>query len=259
MSGRLKMAVILAAAVLLGCIVFFIFFPEDNILFKPIEDALFIVFGLAAGITGIYTFRKLGWRSKEGKVWLLLALGFLGWAVGEFLWLYNEVILEIEPFPSTADIAYLLAYIPLIIGLWIEYNIIKEAIVKKGLMKAVILTSIISIISAYFVLVPIITATDYDLLSKIVSLSYPIGDLLILFPALIFIFVFKGAKMSRSWLFIAIALLLEVIADSSFAYLDWNELYSGTYLILTDLAWLAGYALFAFGAYYHSLIIKGEA
>lgn len=258
MNKKLKTASIIAALVFLVCIAVYAFISEESSLFTPITDSLFVILGAIAGIMALFTFKTIGWKAKEGKVWLLLGLGFIGLSLGELLWIYNEVILGIEPFPSTADIFYISSYIPMIIALWIEYTVIKEAIQKKEVVKASILTIIATIVSAYFVLIPIIKDAEYDLVSKVTSLSYPIGDLLVLLPVLIFFFVFKGAKMSKSWLLVAIAMTFGVIADSLFAYFDWNELYAGIPLIITDLFWLADYVVFALAAYYHRLIVKGE-
>jgi len=259
--NKIKTALAVTIAVFLVCIALFIFIPQKSGFYTPITDSIFVILGGTAGIVALFTSKTFGWKSNEGKVWLFLALAYLGWAFGELIWMYNEVVLHIEPFPSTADIFFIAAYLPMITGLFMEYRIIKEIIHKKEIVKASLLTMIVAGLSAYFILIPIALAADYDIVSKAISLSYPIGDIITLFPALVFFFVFKNLRyglMSKSWLIIAIALALGTIADSSFAYLDWNELYTGTYKTLTDLTWLADYLLFAFGAYYHQYIVKYE-
>ena len=193
-----------------------------------------------------------------------MSIGYLAWAIGEILWTFNDIILKTNPFPSGADIFYVAAYIPLLTGLWIEYKIIKETATRKDILKAALLTFAITVISGFLVLIPLVAASDYDVLSKGLSLFYPIADLLVLFPALMLFFVFNKKKlprywlMSKSWLIITIAIALWTAADLLFAYLDWNELYSGIPLMLTELAWLCNYLLFSFGAYYHRLIARGE-
>ena len=50
-------------------------------------------------------------RAKSGRIrlaWLALTFGIVAWAVGEAIWTYYEVVLKEEPFPSAADVAFLL-------------------------------------------------------------------------------------------------------------------------------------------------------
>ena len=264
MNKKLKGAIAMTAMIFFICAAVYVLMPKESKPFMIITDSLLVVFSGAAFIGAFFTSKVFGWKSKEGKVWLFLALGYFLLALGEFFWMFNEAILQIKPFPSVADVFYLLAYLPLIAGLLVEYGIIKEIIQKKETEKATLLTILIVTVSTFLVILPIATATDYDLMSKAISLFYPIGDLVIIFPALLFFFVFKRAKspgywlMSRPWMIIAISLIFLTMADLSFAYLDWNGLYTGIPRALTDLAWIANYLLFALGAYYHRIIAKGE-
>src|SRR6185436_15447854 len=49
------------------------------------------------------------------RAWFILGLSFLMFLLGNLTWAYLEVVLQIEPFPSIADVFYL-AFYPL--ALW---------------------------------------------------------------------------------------------------------------------------------------------
>ena len=49
------------------------------------------------------------------RAWLILGWSFFMFLLGNLIWAYLEVVLQVEPFPSIADVFYL-AFYPL--GLW---------------------------------------------------------------------------------------------------------------------------------------------
>src|SRR3990172_6000616 len=66
----------------------------------------------------------LAWRVSRHPIlagtrraWQILALAYLSLLAGDGLWFYYEAILQVEPFPSWADAAYLLFYPLLLWGL----------------------------------------------------------------------------------------------------------------------------------------------
>src|SRR4030042_3006239 len=178
MNIKLKTAIALTVFIFLACTVFYVFFPKENSIFMPITDFIAIAFGMIAELSALFTSKAFGWKkSREGKVWFFLALGYLGWAIGEIVWTLNDIILKTSPSPSGADIFYICAYVPLLMGLWMEYHIIKENVKRDDILKAFLLTFTMALISAFLVLIPLAAASDYEMLSKGLSLFYPIADL----------------------------------------------------------------------------------
>jgi len=161
-------------------------------------------------------------------------------------------------FYYSADIFYLAAYIPLFMALVFEYNLLKSAVSLKNKLIAGIIILAITGVVVYTVLIDMIIYADYRFIEKFVSAAYPIGDLVIVFFALIVMLTFGKAKASKSWLFIGLGLIIISIADTLFAYLEWNEIFTFIYTAM-DIIFVAGFLLVALGAYYHRLIIRGEA
>ncbi len=251
MSKKLKTAIVIAILTFLAFIDFYVLIPQESSLFQ-ITDDLSLAMAIIAGLSMLLTFKLLGWKPMEGRVWFFLSIGFFIWILGEFIWLY------IKPVALLVNTFFLIGFIFIILGLWIELKITKATIQKKDIIKSLILTIPISAISAYFVILPTILSITYNLQSKVLYLSLHFGDLISIFFALTFFFVFKGAKMAKSWLMITMALLLGTIASISSLSLNWSNLYSGMPLVLTQLAWIMDYILLTFAAYYHRLILRLE-
>lgn len=131
----------------------------------------------------------LAWRaSRHADVskrtvlaWCLVALAHGASIVGTTLWIYFENYLGVQPFPSWADAGYL-AYYPLMMAgllLLVEKMRSAEERISFALDSSVILVGG-GVVIWYFLLRPISQASDGDTLTTILSLAYPIGDLVLL-------------------------------------------------------------------------------
>ena len=49
-------------------------------------------------------------RDRQRSAWICQTIGLCGWALGEAIWAYYQLVLGMEqsPFPSVADVAYLI-------------------------------------------------------------------------------------------------------------------------------------------------------
>jgi len=104
----------------------------------------------------------------------------------------------------------------------------------------------------------ITSTSDSELSSFEVALasSYPILDALILCPALIGVMLFFKGEVNFLWSLICTAIILNVIADTSFLVLSIDDSYYTGHPI--DLLYLWAYIMFAFGVYSHIKIFKNR-
>ena len=167
-------------------------------------------------------------------------------------------MIDLRQLANLSNVVSIAGYIPILIGFWIEFQVVKEAINKRDLIKTGILTLIPIVLSVYYIIIPAIFDRSYSFLGKVIYLSFQLGDVLIIFSAILFFYVFQKGKVTTSWLIVAMAMGFGAIAGISFSYLSWNGLYAGIPLVLTQMAWIVDYILLSFGAYYHRLILKGE-
>ena len=80
-----------------------------------VEDVLFVV--LAAFVTGCCAHAARRSRPGRGSVWAYVTVGMVGYTVGSVIWAYHEWWQGVSPFPSAADVAYLMLPVFVCIGL----------------------------------------------------------------------------------------------------------------------------------------------
>ena len=206
------------------------------------------VCALAATVASAYTFR-VETRSRR-RAWGLLALAGAGWAIGEIIWSFYELVLSREvPFPSIADVAFLAAY-PLAAAAMLALPTSPRAFssrLRTLLDAAVVAGSMVLIAWATF-LGPLYRANSGTLLEQTISLAYPIADVVI--AGIVLLVVVRAQTGRRMTLgLLALGLLALAVADSGFAYLTTIESYETGGSI--DAAWDIGYLLIALAAIRH--------
>ncbi|GEM_PF-1296481 len=189
---------------------------------------------------------------RPGRLpWWMVSAALLCYALAQNLWMVFDQYLEPGrvPVPSWADLFYLLQYPFLCLALLVlmpgaarqsEPKIIRAKIILDSLL----LTAAGTALSWYFLLAPIYMRSSQPGLGKAVNLSYPVGDLVLLIGLAIVIARWRRQVTDYlSLCFLVAAIILLVVADSWFAYLNLNgEFQTGE---PPDLFWLASYLAFA--------------
>ena len=169
-----------------------------------------------------------GLKTIPGKIWLFLSLGIMFWFLGDVIWAYYELILELpSPFPSIADYAYSIGYPLLFVGIIMQVRSINIKLPKLELFVIILVQSIITVLVFILLIFPIAQeeiTEDFTATQLFWSIFYPCGDLILLLGALLLISKYKGGDFSKVWLLLAIGLLIVVAADLVFSYYSWLEL-----------------------------------
>jgi serine phosphatase RsbU (regulator of sigma subunit) len=186
-----------------------------------------------------------------GQRWapVLLGMGILCYVLGQMGFTYYDWILrQTPPFPSLADVGYLIEYPFFLLGiLLLPARPIPVAsrtrIVLDGLM---VMTAALTF-SWYFVLGPVIQQGTETALAKVVATAYPLADI-VLIACLVILALRPGAHaLRRAVYLLALALGFYVVMDSIYAYQTLNETYvTGT---LFDVGWPVAYMLIGLGAF----------
>jgi len=190
---------------------------------------------------------------SHGKSWVLLAVFAISWFTAEMIWDVNELILEIDPYPSNADFFWLLGY-PFYFGFLMFYlKPFSKAISKK----MIVLSSLISIlflISAFYV------SSDIDLelteLENILVFIYPLLDAVVLVPALIGVTLFLTGRVNFLWTLMCLAIMCVIIADIMFYFGTLEDDYYSGHPVEILFHWV--YILFAFGIYDQFKVFKSK-
>jgi len=225
------------------------------------QSTLFLFPPLLAALLGFYAANTYKLSNIHGKAMAFLASGMAFFFVGEALFFYYQYVLDKMPFPSVADIFYLLAYPLILIGLLIEVRMHKpklsEFSKKTILLMSTALIALIGVVT-YFGIYKAYD-TEATILSNWIAISYGIADLIILIPAMYVLklaFDFKGGKLFNSWIMIFFAMLFMLAGDILFA--SYSESYSEGLkpYTLIDLLWVASYLLFAYSFFYTASVLR---
>ena len=190
--------------------------------------------------------RGTGWRIG----WYMIAASCASWGLGQVVWTWFETIQgQTTPFPSAADLFYLLA-IPLAVGglLAMPSSANDRRDRVRVVLDGIIVASSLLFVSWVTVLGPTLASATGTWLERAIALAYPAGDVIVLTMVL----VTWGRSDPAGRVAVAFAGLgfaAFALADSLFVY---TTLRTQSVSNLSNDAWIAGYLLIALGAYHAS-------
>jgi len=172
------------------------------------------------------------WRSfQRGEtlsiIWGSLSTGLFLWAVGEIIWASDQLLFgEKLPYPSSADVVWLLGYLPVGVGLALRFRTLQMRVVRPAQLG--ILAAFVAgvVLTGIYVILPILSDPEAGTpLEKLVSVLYPIGDLVVAFFALLLVLVLRGGMLVGPWGLIALGFLGFAASDILYTYAVWQGLY----------------------------------
>lgn len=183
---------------------------------------------LFAGICGLICHRYGQHTSPIRRIgWLLIAVGCLSWAGGQATWTYFETIRGIQvPFPSWADAGYLANYPLMLIGVLLLFGSMPIAGRARQLLDNAIAASSVGVLSWYFIVQRLWHQSDVSHVGKLISISYPLGDIAALFGAVVLLSTAGlNLLLRRPVYFLATGILLFTFFDTSFTLMSLNGTY----------------------------------
>ncbi|MFX1514341.1 MAG: hypothetical protein ACFFCQ_17340 [Promethearchaeota archaeon] len=212
-----------------------------------LSDVDTFLIGLCTGYVFVLVALKFDLETTSGKIWALLGIGTILWALGDMIYAIYEIsyylfdFLEEDPFPSIADIPWVLAYLFLFTGLYWEYRILEIKVKMRDLFLFLIIIFLLTLAAAVLLLIEVATYTEESIpvIDRFLYLYYPIADIILLFFAGLIFLKFIGGKIAWPWFIIVIAFIITGVGDFWYNYLEWIEEY-GSYSI-ADLPYYLGY------------------
>lgn len=176
--------------------------------------------------------------------WRLSALGQLLFVAGDVLWVLYARVWQINPWPSWADVLYLAGYPVLGAGLWLLLRSRTSARRLPAFLDAAIVSTAIGVLAWVYYMQPLAQDLSLSLPERLISLAYPLMDLLLL-VVLVRLLLTRGARNgSTGWLVASTFLLLG--ADAWFALLSTTSGYQAGDLV--DGLWLLAYVCWGVAA-----------
>ena len=205
---------------------------------KLLTQIPLMVIPLVGGILGFRN--SIAWgglKSIIGRSILFLSLGLFTWGCGMIVWNYYIFFTGIEiPYPSFADVGYVLGLIFLIFGVWQLSKVVGVNFAlrtKKGKVLLLLIPLVVISISVYLLVyvarggVLVDTSTGY--LKLFFDLLYPLGDVVNLtITVSIYLLSIKllGGKYKIPILMLLAGFVMFYISDFSFSYTTTLETYS---------------------------------
>ena len=187
-----------------------------------------------------------GRRSDDSRrAWFLFAASAASWGIGQSTWtLYETVLGRTVPFPSLADIGYLGA-VPLAVAALLSMPSTARSSANRLRMviDGLVTASSLMVVSWAVVLGPMVHADGQSLFQLVISLAYPVGDVVLVTMALAYLSRCRRADGAPQGNLVLIsgALMSLAVADSGFTYLTTKGIYQSGNPI--DAGWFVGFSL----------------
>jgi diguanylate cyclase (GGDEF)-like protein len=190
--------------------------------------------GMGATVAGV-----LRHRPERPLPWLLLAAGLASFTVGDVIWFVNHDLRDSAAFPDTSDVFYLAQYPFYGAALFVLVRRRTPDRHAATVIDAAVVTVSAGLLWWVYLLAPIAADPEFTVLARLISMAYPLGDLLVL-TLLLRLLLGAGAR-STALALVATALASFLVADVAFAYLSAADAYrDGSWV---DAGWLVAYFL----------------
>jgi diguanylate cyclase (GGDEF)-like protein/PAS domain S-box-containing protein len=189
-------------------------------------------------------------RPAAPWVWRWFAIGQALFFLGDvYTYSYPNLIGHEVPFPSPGDVLYLLVYPALMTGVLLAVRRRNPQGDRAGVIDALIITVGIALLSWVFLMAPYVHDATLSPLAKVVSIAYPLGDVLLLAAALRL--AFDGGRRRGSFFLLAASVGALLTTDAAYGY----ALLDGTYnhQLIYDAGWLGYYLLWGAAALHPSM------
>lgn len=253
-----KNAVFLASIVVIISL-FSAVFIENQELKLLVSDLIIPATGMGAAAVLFYVAKSL----KEFSigyyvVWCFLAGALLAWAIGGVLWLFIETVLQQEAFPSIADLFYFLYYPlfflailklpakPMKRGEWIDLALDMGIVMLAA-----------ALIFWNFLIGPTLMAGETELITLILSVLYPVFDLLLIFTLLVIMYRRLEYSTPGPLILLTGSAAMMILSNSLFIYQSLQEVYMSGGIL--DVGWVVSIVLAGLaGVLQLSKIYSGE-
>ena len=217
--------------------------PPDAV--RVVDNLGQVAAASSACVAGLYAARCS--RGRRRWSWVAIGAGAGSWAAGQAVWSWYELVAQVSsPFPSLADVGYLLFPVGTTLGLLLMPREDSGLARSRQLVDGLIVCTSLAAVSWATVLGAMVSgaaseAGDTEPLVLIGSLAYPAADVVLVTTALLVLA--RPAVERRTPALLAAGLTAMAVSDTGFAYLT----VTGGYVtgLPISLGWYAAFLLLA--------------
>lgn len=194
-----------------------------------------------------------------GLSWLGFGLGLLATGCAELTYSFDPLVRGIElPFPSMADVWFLLGYILLIAslaGFVSAYNMAYSIVSPRTLKLTAAIVMAVLVALGLLVISPALARPD-PLMERVLVSTYVLLDVGLLVPLLLLtraIYKFRGGIVARAWTFLLLGFVAMEVGDVAYSFEPVFQAFPYPYF--DELFFVLSYLLLLKGVSLHKRIV----
>lgn len=202
---------------------------RDNLPLRAELSDLYLPLACSFGTGGlIYAFLNADKQGKKIRLALaLMASGMFCYLLAETIWAILKVGLQQRPFPSLADGLYLMFYPLFTVGImYLPSDQVSTREKLKIIIDIIIIMTTAALIFSNFLITPILAEGEENSLALILSLAYPILDLVLLFALMELLYRRRNSLDTQPMLLIFAAVTIMIVSDIYFGIQSNLETYA---------------------------------
>ena len=207
---RISLALLLLGGTLLVALHYWLGLLDG--LHAAIGNGVYCAVVLGAGVACLSRASAYG---RERNAWILLGLSILVWGAAEVYWAVAIEGNPDAPYPSPADIGYLLFYPLAYLGLGLLVRARTHELNWRLWMDGLIAGLGTAALGAAFIFDFVAEKTEGTTIEIVTTLAYPLGDITML-AMVVGVVALTGWKPGRTWSLLLAGLAALVVADIAF-------------------------------------------
>jgi len=205
----------------------------------------FLIGSILTGIVAITVGKKFWYHDIFRTSYIALGISFFMLFIGDATYIYYEVALGVDPYPSVADTFYLAFPLFAVIHLSLNIKHFSQGFSKKS--KILIGLLGVGLVSAYTLIAyMMIQETNFDFYF---GLLYVITSAIMLCLAVGGVMVFRHSNLAMVWMLIATGIIIYTISDTWYYILELFEGFDLTHP--TNTLWLLSFMTITYGLILH--------
>lgn len=216
------------------------------------QAIIYVAAPLFAVLAGLGWLAVYGMTQRKSVLYFSLLVGLSFLLAGEVIFVFYDVFLMEQPFPTIADALYLLSYPFLFISILLEIRLmgarvrgVNASILALFVLIFAVLATVEGYVGVYLAFDP-----SEPFLNNLISIAYGAADIFLIAGALaIFFFARHLRRTSETYFWTTIAAGFSSITAADILFANFNELYlAGNTLAVNvmDSLWILGYTVIAF-------------
>ncbi len=239
-------------AVLLSAVAVFALFPGHTA--RLITDLYPVILAVLCTWLALQIYRSVEQGRQARRIWTLLTAAMVFWTLAEIAWALYDYVIRAEPYPSWADLFYLIGDTLLVAFFAVQVRFLRLALQGWKRFLAIGLILLFIIVVGVFVYAPMFVELSRDWLEFGVNILYETQYLLLLIGATVLTLAVYEGVAGRRWTILATGMWLYALSNQIFFYANWYGFYypndEATPLSVSfDLLYIASYLVILSGLY----------